>query len=367
MNVPENNQTEKPADEPEPRPAGIPGEKALGEPNLPASSRNGFAAETKPRVKTSDIYSVIEKAELVGPMLIQKIFGMLAEMEDPAPIVASLLRDFMDGIKPKAWGKLREHDMPAMLFEKLCATVGVPGLGAAWKHMGRDAAPEIYDLLREYVPPSREAADSFLLERSMLPLSILIYRAFRNDEVALGRVIRDWLAPIAAGCDDQRQNIQKEAQRTAKWLIDLSSKRQNRGDFLAAVAPALVSIRLGRAAFDEVSAQVLQRTHLESELKRAEDECELLRGQAAELTTSLNARDADVLAKEEKIKRLEETLEFGATRATNAAIQAAGAMKEQLKNQVIQRVEDARLFLDRSEPKVAVALELLEQIQQQFE
>jgi hypothetical protein len=367
MNAPDNNQTEKPVDESEPRPAGVPGESALVEPNQAVTSRNVAGGETKPRVKTSDIYSVVEKAELVGPILIETIFGMLAEIEDPAPILASLLRDFMDGIKPKAWGKLREHDMPAMLFEKLCATIGIPDLGAAWKHMGRDTAPAIHDLLREYVPPSREASDSFLRERSMLPLSILIYRAFRNDEVALGRVIRDWLAPIAAGCDDQRQNIQKEAQRTAKWLIDLSSKRQNRGDFLAAVAPALVSIRLGRGAFDEAAIQVLQRTRLESALKRAQDECDLLQQQVTELTAALNARDTDVLVKEEKIKRLEETLEFSATRAADAAIQAAGAMKEKLKGQIIQRVEDARLFLDRPEPKVDVAVDLLEQIQQQFE
>jgi len=367
MNAPENKQPDKPSDEPAPRPEEAPRDGTQGEQRQSVRAKNTAMGESKPKLKAGDIYSVVEKTDLVGPILVERIFEMLAQIEDPATILASLLRDFMDTVKPKVWGKLREHDVPAKLFEKLCTVIGVPDLGTAWNHMGREAAPEILGLLREYVPPSKEASDSFLRERSMLPLSILIYRAFRNDEAAMGRVIRDWLGPIAAGCEDQRQNVQKEAQRTAKWLIDLSSRRQNRGDFLAAVAPAMVSVRLGRAAFDDASAEALKRKRVESELQRTNDACGLLELKVAELTAALESKAAEVRIAEEKIKRLEETLDFSATRAADAAVQATGALKQKLKGQIIQRVEDARLFLDRPEPKISVALDLLEEIGQQFE
>lgn len=330
--------------------------------NKARATKLGKKDDAAPKTKAGDIYSLVENAFITDAGVIDRIFAAIDAMDDSAPLLASLLLESMDGVKPGVWTKLREFDVPAKLFDKLCQVVGVPSLAASWKSV----ASEIPGILREYVPPSREAAELFLRERSMLPLTILIYRAFRNDEVALGKVMRDWVASISAGCENHKPNIQKEAQRTAKWLTELSSKKSNPGQFLSAVAPVLISLRLGQRAFNDVASLTERQTCVENDLVAEKATNEGLLNRVVNLEATIGNRDNEIATASQRITQLEERIAFGTAHAGVSEDQAVGALKERLKMAILSRTEDARLFLDRSEPNIQEALALLTEIEDQF-
>jgi hypothetical protein len=273
----------------------------------------------------------------------------------------------MNGVKRPLWNMLRKLDVPAKIFDKLCQAVGVPDLGPKWNLMGRESSPDIMALLREYVPTSKEAAARFLRDRSMLPISILIYRSFRHENETLGKVFRTWLSGIASGCMDQKQDPIQEAQRAAKWLADVSAKKSNPAQFLSVVAPAMVALRLGSSALEKAEKFANENADLQSDLEIERKKGETLRNRILELETLVSGQQSEIADAAEKIRKLEEKIAFGSAHQGEAESQAVGAMRQKLKTAILARTEDARLLLDRSDPNIGEALDLLAEIERQFQ
>ncbi len=365
MNDPEKPKVPEP---PEPMPAGTEHDAAT-----PGNAKGDPAMQpilkpvAEPKIKTSDIYALLEKSHFFDERAVDMVFETLAAVDDPAPLLASLLKDSMNGVKHPIWNALRKLDVPSRIFEKLCQSVGVPGLGSKWNLIGRDASPEILELLRDYVPPSKEAAAKFLRDRSMLPLSILIYRTFKNENEALGKVFRTWLSEIASGCLDQNKDSIQEAQRAAKWLTDISAKKSNPSQFLSDIAPIMVALRLGSSAFEKSHKLAEKNTDLQSGLEAEREETNKLRNRVLELETVVSSQQSTIADNGEMIRKLEDKIALGSAHAGESESQAVGAIRQKLKTAILARTEDARMLLDRPDPNIGEVLELLAEIERQFQ
>jgi hypothetical protein len=321
----------------------------------------------QPKTKASDIYALLEKSYVIDERAVDRAFETLNTVDDPAPLLASLLKDSMNGVKRPLWNTLRKLDVPARIFENLCQSAGVPGLASKWNLMGREASPEIMALLREYVPTSKEAAATFLRDRSMLPISILIYRSFRNENETLGKVFRTWVSEIASGCLDQKKDPIQEAQRAAKWLVEISARKSNPAQFLSDIAPSMVALRLGSTALEKADKLAEENTSLQSDLEVERKEGETLRNRILELKTLISSQQTNIADAGETIRKLKEKIAFGSAHQGESESQAVGAMRQKLKAAILTRTEDAKVLLERSDPNIGEALDLLAEIERQFQ
>lgn len=321
----------------------------------------------KPKIKVRDIYKMLETSYVIDERAVDRIFEILSTVDDPAPLLASLLKDSMDGVKRPLWNSLRKLDVPGKIFDKLCQSVGVSDLGSKWNLMGREASPEIMALLCEYIPPSKEAAARFLRDRSMLPLSLLIYRSFRNENETLGKVFRTWLSEIASGCVDKKKDTIQEAQRAAKWLADISTKKSNPAQFLSDIAPAMVALRLGSSALEKADKLAEENADLQSDLEVERKEGETLRNRIMVLESLIASQQSEIVDAGKMIRKLEDKIAFGSAHQGESESQAVGAMRQKLKTAILARTEDAKILLDRSDPNIGEALDLLAEIERQFQ
>jgi hypothetical protein len=321
----------------------------------------------EPKIKVGDIYKLLEKSFVIDERAVDRVFETLSTVDDPAPLLASLLKDSMNGVKRPIWNSLRKLDVPGRIFNKLCQSVGAPGLGSKWDLMGRKASPEIMALLREYVPPSKESAATFLRDRSMLPLSLLIYRSFRNENETLGKVFRTWVSEIASGCLDQKKDPIQEAQRAAKWLAEISARKSNPAQFLSDIAPAMVALRLGSTALEKADKLAEENADLQSDLEGERQEGETLRNRILQLEALISRQQSEIADAGVMIRKLEDKIAFGSAHQGESESQAVGAMRQKLKAAILTRTEDAKVLLERSDPNIGEALDLLTEIERQFQ
>lgn len=338
-----------------------------GTPNDPVDVKSKKAKKRKaPKTSASDIYGMVIQAHVVDEGLVRRLFAAIDGLEDSVPLLSKLLSDFMDSKGLKDWSKLRELNFPSQLFRKLCLDVGIPDLEDAWELKGQKDLPQLMNLLKEYVPPDDEAASRFLKERTMLPLSFLIYRGFRNESPVLGDVLCEWVRAIARGCENHRGDVLKEAQRTAKWLMDLSGKRSSPMDFLHAVAPVMLALRAGRETVLLMEELEERKEKLESNIAGRDSEIERLSRLVVAKDRSIEDQVKLLSAANEEIRKLKDKLAFGGAQAGVSEEQAVGALKERLKRAITPRTGDAKMFLDRPEPNVEAVLGLLTEIEEQF-
>jgi hypothetical protein len=322
---------------------------------------------TTPQIKCSTIYAMIKKSDVIDKQTVDQAFELINSADDPAILLSSLLKDSMNGVERLTWNELRRLHVPGRLFEKLCQVVKLPSLGPLWDRLAREESPESMTLLLDFVPATKDEAIAFLYERSMLPVSLLIYRSYRNDSEALGKVFNTWVSLIASGCLNHKQDTIEEALRASKWLIDISSKKSNPKQFLAEIAPMMVALRLGARALDDTDKLLNKTSALESQLTIVTNQNELMENQISDLRGQVASQQVEINNGTAKIAALEEKNSFTLRHATESESQSVGAMKQRLKTAIMSRTEDAKMFLDRPVPNIGEALNILSEIEEQFQ
>ena len=318
--------------------------------------------------KTRDIYARLGDPQRLGAETVNRVLDYLDTLEDSAPLLATLLREWMAGRSPQAMTKkLSEFGYGARLFERLCRVVGCPDLAPLWDHLNTEGPPAVFEALQSSVPKSRDQLEEFLRGRKGLPFSVLVYRAFRNDENAMGRVLRDWIGGIGVACETRKSSNLVETEKTAEWLMELAARKLKPSEFLKRTAPVGTALRSGKAAVEQADRLANQLRNARIELEESEAEKASLMAQNYEDARRSEMLTSEIEALRESIASLRESINFNQAHAVESLGQATGALKEKLRSAVIHRIEDARLFLDRPEPNVEAVMNLLAEIEEQFE
>lgn len=321
----------------------------------------------RPLIKSSTIYAMIKKSDVIDAQTVARLYELINAADDPALLLSSLLKDSMNGVERIIWNELRKLHVPGQLFGKLCQIVRRPSLGSFWDRLTMSDSPDVMTLLRDFAPDTKDEAIAFFYERAMLPASLLIYRSYRNDSEALGKVFNNWVSSIASGCLNHKDDVIEEALRASKWLIDISSKKSNPKQFLADIAPMMVVLRLGARALDDADKLLNKTSALESQLTIVRNQNELMENEISELRAQVARQQDEINNGTETIAALEEKNSLTLRHATESASQSVGAMKQGLKTAILSRTEDAKMFLDRPVPNIGEALNILSEIEEQFQ
>lgn len=327
--------------------------------------------EVQPKpINVDSLLEIAADAAQVDQAVAAKIFKKIDEVSDPAVLIYRLLKNFLNNTNPGVWLSLGEVNVPRDLVTKLCLIVEIDDLSYAWEQFGTDdeeSLKMVLTLIEDYTPVDYETTRTFLKERKMLPLALIIFRHFRNSPNELRLIMSNWLEGITKACQRRRFDPCAEAERAAKWLAELSAKKSTHAGFLDATAVVTMSLRGWEDVRVQVKTEEQERAQLDQKLTEESTQLKEALARITDLESklkesqSLSASDAD------KIKKLEAQLAFGGAQAGVSEEQALGSLKEQLKHSITAKTEDIRLFLDRDKPNIEASLDLLSQIERNFE
>ena len=201
----------------------------------------------------------------------------------------------------------------------------------------------------------------------MLPLSLIIFRHFRNSPDELRSFISKWLEGISKACQKQRPDPCEEAERAAKWLTELSVKKSTPPSFLDASAAVSMILRGWEDISAKVKTEEKERAQLGQKLTKESSQLKNALAKITDLETKLEKSQSLLASDAEKIEKLNAQLAFGGAQAGVSEEQALGSLKEQLKHSITAKTEDIRLFLDRDKPNIEASLDLVSQIERNFE
>lgn len=330
------------------------------------NDKNAKGTISKP-INVDSILKIATHAQEIDDSVAELIFERIDESKDDVILLYRLLKNFLTGTNPDEWLLLKQQDLPRRLLTKLCLTVEVDDLSSAWKNAEEGELAEIQKLVRNFTPIEYETAQSFLRGRKMLPLALIVFRHFRNDPVEMEDILSQWLLGIAAACRKRKLDPCEEAQRTAKWLIELAAKKSNPSAFLDAISAVTLPLRALEKAKKEKEIVTETQADLSDELTKTNTILEKSKRNVSDLENQLKKTSTQLTEACQKLKKLEGQLAFGGARAGVSEEQAIGELKQRLKQSVSAKAEDIKLFLDREKPNIQASLNLLSEIERQFD
>lgn len=318
-------------------------------------------------INVHSILKIVTDAPKIDEDLVEIIFELIEKSRDSNLLIYHLLKNFLTDTNPGEWLRLTKRDVPRRLLTKLCLAVEIDDLSHAWENAEEKGLSKIQALVKEYTPVEYETAQTFLKERKMLPLALIIFRHFRNAPDEMEDILSKWLLGIVKACKKRRFDPCEEAQRAAKWLTELAAKKSNPSAFLDACSVVTLPLRALKKAKEEGEQITKTRADLSEELTKTNTHLGQSRLEISDLEDQLKKTRVQLAEASQTLKKLEGQLAFGGAQAGVSEKQAIGELKQRLKQSISAKAEDIKLFLDREKPNIQASLDLLSQIERQFD